>query len=355
MRACDPARLAAAVEFGSVRAACRAMGIHHSTFYRWKKQAERYGLEMLRPRERRLPRLPNATAASRPRPCVIEQRVVAAFALRAPSRARLRDVLERIAARAWQRPRQVGRRHSLLSHEVPDWRTATSWRQYALRRPRPQQVQLGRSDLPPRASSPAAGPPNLPPSSPPTQAGADTARRRAERHLEASRPGELVQFDCFHVGRSIGWVDPRGRGEPRVAQRGRDLLSAGRPREEHHVPRRRGRPRSRRPPPRRGRAAAAGASSSAAPADGQDDEPPARGWSCACAGASAARSRTSWAARARTAVQLTQPRSRPRARVHGSSGAASARAARCGNAAVRCRPSGPLAPERQLHPDSQAP
>ena len=25
------------------------MGIHHSTFYRWRRQAERYGLEMLRP------------------------------------------------------------------------------------------------------------------------------------------------------------------------------------------------------------------------------------------------------------------------------------------------------------------
>ena len=25
-----------------------------------------------------------------------------------------------------------------------------------------------------------------------------------ERHLEASRPGELVQFDCFHVGRLSG-------------------------------------------------------------------------------------------------------------------------------------------------------
>jgi hypothetical protein len=30
-----------------------------------------------------------------------------------------------------------------------------------------------------------------------------------ERHLEASRPGDLVQFDCFHVGRLSG---TRGAG-----------------------------------------------------------------------------------------------------------------------------------------------
>ena len=69
--------IALAQELGSVRAACRAMGIHHSTYYRWKKQAERFGLEMLRPRERRQPRLPNATSP------IVEQRVVA-FALGHP-------------------------------------------------------------------------------------------------------------------------------------------------------------------------------------------------------------------------------------------------------------------------------
>ena len=68
---------ALAEELGSVRAACRVMGIHHSTFYRWKDQAERYGLELLRPRERRQPRMPNATSP------LVEQRVVA-FALGHP-------------------------------------------------------------------------------------------------------------------------------------------------------------------------------------------------------------------------------------------------------------------------------
>ena len=39
--------LTLAEKLGNVRAACRVMGIHHSTFYRWKRQAEQYGLELL--------------------------------------------------------------------------------------------------------------------------------------------------------------------------------------------------------------------------------------------------------------------------------------------------------------------
>ena len=35
--------LALPEELGNVRAACRVMGVHHSTFYRWKGQAVRYG------------------------------------------------------------------------------------------------------------------------------------------------------------------------------------------------------------------------------------------------------------------------------------------------------------------------
>ena len=37
-------------ELSSVRAACRARGIHHSTYYRWRRQVELYGAEVLRPR-----------------------------------------------------------------------------------------------------------------------------------------------------------------------------------------------------------------------------------------------------------------------------------------------------------------
>src|ERR671925_1088851 len=49
----------------SVSEACRVFGIHRSTFYVWKRRAERHGLEILRPRERRRPRLPNQLS-----PCI---------------------------------------------------------------------------------------------------------------------------------------------------------------------------------------------------------------------------------------------------------------------------------------------
>jgi hypothetical protein len=68
---------AMAVELGNVRAACRAMGIHPSTYYRWKRQLDRYGPEILRPREPRVPRMANQTSV------LVEQRVVA-FALGHP-------------------------------------------------------------------------------------------------------------------------------------------------------------------------------------------------------------------------------------------------------------------------------
>jgi hypothetical protein len=68
---------AMAADLGNVRAACRAMGIHPSTYYRWKRQLDRHGPEILRPRERRVPRMANATSP------LIEQRVVA-FALGHP-------------------------------------------------------------------------------------------------------------------------------------------------------------------------------------------------------------------------------------------------------------------------------
>ncbi|MBA3371058.1 MAG: helix-turn-helix domain-containing protein, partial [Thermoleophilaceae bacterium] len=46
----------------TVAEACRTFGIHRSTYYRWRAQVERHGLEMLRPRERRRP--PDAQCAA---------------------------------------------------------------------------------------------------------------------------------------------------------------------------------------------------------------------------------------------------------------------------------------------------
>ena len=46
-------------ELGNVSEACRLMGVHRSTYYRWKRQVDRWGLEALNVRERRRPRMPN--------------------------------------------------------------------------------------------------------------------------------------------------------------------------------------------------------------------------------------------------------------------------------------------------------
>ena len=53
-----------------VRPACRAMGVHHSTHYRMKAKLDRYGLDALRIRECRKPRMPNQIGPH------IEQRII---------------------------------------------------------------------------------------------------------------------------------------------------------------------------------------------------------------------------------------------------------------------------------------
>ena len=52
-------RLFTLAEEIGVRPACRAMGVHHSTYYRLKQRVDRWGLEALKIRERRRPRMPN--------------------------------------------------------------------------------------------------------------------------------------------------------------------------------------------------------------------------------------------------------------------------------------------------------
>jgi transposase-like protein len=55
----------------SVAYACRTFGVHRSTYYAWKHQVDRHGLEVLRAREWRRPQMPNQL------PKMIEQRIVA--------------------------------------------------------------------------------------------------------------------------------------------------------------------------------------------------------------------------------------------------------------------------------------
>ena len=76
-----------------VRAACRTMGVHHSTYYRWKREVERAGLEMLRPRERRRPQMPNQLSP------LVEQRIVA-FALGHPGYGP-RRIASELAKQRW--------------------------------------------------------------------------------------------------------------------------------------------------------------------------------------------------------------------------------------------------------------
>jgi transposase-like protein len=61
----------------SVAEAGRTFGIHRWTYYAWRDQVERGGLEMLRPRERRRRQMPNQLAA------MVEERIVA-FSLAHP-------------------------------------------------------------------------------------------------------------------------------------------------------------------------------------------------------------------------------------------------------------------------------
>ena len=65
----------------SVSHACRTFGVHRSTYYAWKAQVDRHGLEVLRPRERRRPKMPNQLSA------LVEERIVA-FALGHPGLVR---------------------------------------------------------------------------------------------------------------------------------------------------------------------------------------------------------------------------------------------------------------------------
>lgn len=155
--------LATARELGNVRAACRYHQIHPSTYYRWRKLVERYGMEVLRPRERRMPRMPNAISP------VIESRVVA-FSLGNPGFGPAR-----IAGELAQ-PRWGGIR--LSANGV--WRIL---RRHGINTRMKRLGLIASHATPPEPERPAPQP---------------------ERHLDVSMPGELVQMDCFFVGRLTG-------------------------------------------------------------------------------------------------------------------------------------------------------
>jgi transposase InsO family protein len=152
-----------AEELGNVSEACRAMGVARSTYYAWKPKLERYGLDGLRVRERRKPRMPNQIGPH------VEHRVLA-FALGHPGLGP-----RRISAEL-ARPKWGGIRIS--EHGV--WRVL---RRFNL------STRSKRLALIARHADPYERKPEIPPK---------------ELHIDASVPGEKVQMDCFYVGRLAG-------------------------------------------------------------------------------------------------------------------------------------------------------
>lgn len=146
-----------------VRPACRQMGVHHSTFYRWKARVDRWGLEALRIRERRRPRMPNEIGPH------LEGRVIA-FALGHPGFGP-----RRISAEL-RREKWGGIRIS--EHGV--WRVLC---RVGL------NTRSKRLALVARHADPYERKPDRPP---------------PELHIDAKEPGEKVQMDCFYVGRLSG-------------------------------------------------------------------------------------------------------------------------------------------------------
>src|ERR671930_1158712 len=146
----------------NVSAACRTFGVHRSTYYAWKRQVDRHGLEMLRPRERRRPQMPNQL------PKMIEERIVS-FSIAHPGLG------PRRVASELARPKWGG----IVVSANGVWRCL---RRHGLntRAKRLSLVAGYRAPYePPREPAP-------------------------EPHIEVSRPGELVGMDCFFVGRLQG-------------------------------------------------------------------------------------------------------------------------------------------------------
>jgi transposase InsO family protein len=150
-------------ELGNVSAACRAMGVDRSTYYRLKKKVDRWGLDALEIRERRRPRMPNQIGPH------LEQRIIA-FALGHPGYGPRRISAE-LAREKWGGLR-------ISEHGI--WRVLC---RVGLNT-RSKRLALIARHRDPYERKPAIPPP--------------------ERHIDASEPGEKVQLDCFFVGRLAG-------------------------------------------------------------------------------------------------------------------------------------------------------
>jgi transposase InsO family protein len=152
-----------AEELGNVSEGCRLMGVHRSTYYRLKRQVDRWGLEALKVRERRRPRMPNEIGPH------LEQRIIA-FSLAHPGFGPRRISAE-LAREKWG---------GLAISEHGVWRVLC---RFGL------NTRNKRLALIARHRDPYERKPEIPP---------------PERHIDAQEPGEKVQLDCFYVGRLQG-------------------------------------------------------------------------------------------------------------------------------------------------------
>jgi transposase InsO family protein len=101
-----------------VRPACRAMGVHHSTYYRLKRKVDRWGLEALRIRERRRPRMPNQIGPH------LEQRVIA-FSLANPGFG-ARRISAELAREKWG-GRLQGTKGTVWQYTAADVASGFAW------------------------------------------------------------------------------------------------------------------------------------------------------------------------------------------------------------------------------------
>ena len=160
-----------AEEIGNVSAACREAGVSRALFYRWKRRFERYGVDGLHPQR---------TQVRRGRPPAVPghvERSVIAMALSwptwGPNRLSVqlaRQGIEMAPSTAYRVLLRVGlgtrsQRLGVLEHHSAE--------------------RAGLLTERTRRTLRATRPP-------------------AERHVEASVPGELVCIDCFYVGKLKG-------------------------------------------------------------------------------------------------------------------------------------------------------
>jgi transposase InsO family protein len=150
----------------SVTHACRVFNVHRSTYYVWKAKVDRHGLEMLRPRERRRPRMPNQLSA------LVEQQIVA-YSLGHPGYGP-----DRISSEL-ARPKWGG----ILVSPNGVWRVL---RRHGL------NTRSRRLGLIAGYAAPYQPPRDLP----------------VPAHVDVDHPGQLVGIDCFFVGRLHGTKHP---------------------------------------------------------------------------------------------------------------------------------------------------